>query len=186
MAAGLRGSVPQLQCTARGRMRPDRMAHGCHICAGTGLTPATSAPGPGSPLPHLRRDWAHPCPHLRRDWAHPCPHLRRDWAAPAVHRVLGAVAILDGPARGGGECLPSHVASCATRVASCDAAVTLAVAASHVRAALWLRLYGLLRVGGLLVILARMAHAARCVGSGISRAPALTTCSLLSRACKSE
>jgi hypothetical protein len=32
-----------------------------HICAGTGLTPATSAPGLGSPLPHLHRDWAHPC-----------------------------------------------------------------------------------------------------------------------------
>ncbi len=24
-------------------------------------TPATSAPGLGAPLPHLRRDWAHPC-----------------------------------------------------------------------------------------------------------------------------
>ncbi len=55
--------------------------------------PPTPAPGLGSPLPHLRRDWAHPChicagtgltpatsapglgpplPHLRRDWAHPC------------------------------------------------------------------------------------------------------------------
>jgi hypothetical protein len=32
-----------------------------HICAGTGLTPATSAPGLGSHLPHLRPDWAHPC-----------------------------------------------------------------------------------------------------------------------------
>jgi hypothetical protein len=31
-----------------------------HICTGTGLTPATSAPGLGSALPHLRRDWAHP------------------------------------------------------------------------------------------------------------------------------
>jgi hypothetical protein len=29
-----------------------------HICAGTGLTPATSAPGPGPPFPHLQRDWA--------------------------------------------------------------------------------------------------------------------------------
>ena len=28
-----------------------------HICAGTGLNQATSAPGLGSPLPHLRRDW---------------------------------------------------------------------------------------------------------------------------------
>jgi hypothetical protein len=28
-------------------------------CAGTGLIPATSAPGPGSPRPHLRWDWEH-------------------------------------------------------------------------------------------------------------------------------
>ena len=28
---------------------------------GTGLTAATSAPGLGSPLPHLHRDWARPC-----------------------------------------------------------------------------------------------------------------------------
>ena len=31
----------------------------CHICTGTGPTPATSAPTLGS-LPQLRRDWAHP------------------------------------------------------------------------------------------------------------------------------
>ncbi len=29
--------------------------------AGTGPTPATSAPGLGSPLPRLHLDWAHPC-----------------------------------------------------------------------------------------------------------------------------
>ena len=34
-------------------------AHPAHICAGTGLTPPTSAPGLGAPRPHLRRDWAH-------------------------------------------------------------------------------------------------------------------------------
>ncbi len=28
---------------------------------GNGLTPVTSVPELGSPLPHLRRDWAHPC-----------------------------------------------------------------------------------------------------------------------------
>ena len=60
---------------------------------GTGLAPATSAPGLGSPLPHLHRNWARPChictgtgltpatsgpglgsplPHLHRDWARPC------------------------------------------------------------------------------------------------------------------
>ena len=58
-----------------------------------GISAATSAPGLGSPLPHLHRDWAHPghiCtgtgltpatsapglgsprPHLHRDWARPC------------------------------------------------------------------------------------------------------------------
>jgi hypothetical protein len=31
-------------------------AHPCHVCAGSGLTPATSAPGLGSPLPRLHRD----------------------------------------------------------------------------------------------------------------------------------
>jgi hypothetical protein len=30
---------------------------------------ATSAPGLGSLIPHLRRDWARLVPHLRRDWA---------------------------------------------------------------------------------------------------------------------
>jgi hypothetical protein len=33
-----------------------------------GLIPATSAPGPGSPLPHLHRDRAHPCHILHREW----------------------------------------------------------------------------------------------------------------------
>ncbi len=36
-------------------------AQPCHICTGTGLNPATSAPGLGSILPRLHRDWARPC-----------------------------------------------------------------------------------------------------------------------------
>jgi hypothetical protein len=36
-------------------------ARPCHVCTGTGLNPATSAPGLGSILPRLHRDWAHPC-----------------------------------------------------------------------------------------------------------------------------
>jgi hypothetical protein len=50
-----------------------RLSRG-HICAGTGLTPATSAPGLGSPRPHLRRDCAHlshVCPCVRA-----CVHVR--------------------------------------------------------------------------------------------------------------
>ncbi len=75
-----------------------------NICAGTGLTPATSAPGLGSPPPHLRRDLAHPrhiCagtgltlptsaprlrsspPHLRRDCAHRC-HVCTRAGPPAI------------------------------------------------------------------------------------------------------
>ncbi len=37
-----------------------------HVSTGTGLAPATSAPGLGSPLPRLHRDWGSPLPHLRR------------------------------------------------------------------------------------------------------------------------
>ena len=44
--------------------------HPGHICAGTGLIPATSAPGLGSLLPHLLQDWAHRCRICDQDWAH--------------------------------------------------------------------------------------------------------------------
>ena len=95
----------------RGRMRlsstcrtPAPSArHPSHICTGTGLTPPTAAPGLGSPLPHLRRDWAHPfhictgsglipatsapglgSPHLTSapGLGSRLPHLHRDWGSP--------------------------------------------------------------------------------------------------------
>ncbi len=44
----------------RSNLQRDRdCARPGHICAGTALAPATSAPGLRSPLPHLRRDSAH-------------------------------------------------------------------------------------------------------------------------------
>ena len=51
-----------------------------HICAGAGLTAATSAPGLGPSLPHLRRDWGSLLRHLHRTRAHPahiCTGTRR-------------------------------------------------------------------------------------------------------------
>jgi hypothetical protein len=64
-----------------------------HICIRTRLTPPTSAPGLGPPLPHLPRDWAHPAHICAATWPSPStsapapgpprPHLRRDWAHPA-------------------------------------------------------------------------------------------------------
>ena len=75
-----------------GRACP-RMGLPAHLCAGTRLTPATSAPGPASPLPHPHRDRPHAShicpgtgltpvtsapglgsrlPHLHQDWAHRC------------------------------------------------------------------------------------------------------------------
>ena len=46
-------------------------AHLSHICAATGLSPPTSAPGLGSPLPHLHLDLARPCPYRLRNWTLP-------------------------------------------------------------------------------------------------------------------
>jgi hypothetical protein len=84
-----------------------------HICTGTGLSPATSAPEPGSPpatVAHLHRDGAHTChictetaltpatsapglgsplPHLHRDLASPLPHLHRDLASPPATSAPG-------------------------------------------------------------------------------------------------
>ena len=76
----------------------------CHICTRTGLTAATSAPGLGSPLPHLHRDRGSPLPHLHGDRPHrsatsapgpasPLPYLHRDWGSPLphLHRDWGAL-----------------------------------------------------------------------------------------------
>ena len=49
---------------------PRESAHSCHICTGTGPTPPTSAPGLGSPLQHLHRDFTcRPNPHTAADLA---------------------------------------------------------------------------------------------------------------------
>ncbi len=99
-------------CTRRWP-RARTLAHGplpstpSYTCIGTGLTPATPAPGLGSPLPHLHRDWAHPShicagtglppatsapglgsplPHLRRDWALPC-HICTGTGSARVRRL---------------------------------------------------------------------------------------------------
>ena len=56
------GILPIRGATLCNRLRLNRdRAHPCHVCTGTGLTPASSAPGLGSPLPPLRRGWAHRC-----------------------------------------------------------------------------------------------------------------------------
>jgi hypothetical protein len=71
----------------------------CRICAGLGLTPPTSAPGLGSPRPHLRRDWAHPRPKLRGDWAHPsqiCAGTRCSLAEAAERAAAEAEVVASG------------------------------------------------------------------------------------------
>jgi hypothetical protein len=70
----------------------------CHICTGTWLACASSAPGLGSPVSHRRRDWAHPC-HIRSrtgltpatsapGLGSPPPHPRRDWQIPHLLLVV--------------------------------------------------------------------------------------------------
>jgi hypothetical protein len=69
-ALGL-GSAPATSAPGLGWAHP---GHICvrtglapvHICIRTGLTPAASAPGLGSSLRHLQRDWGSPLPHLHR------------------------------------------------------------------------------------------------------------------------
>jgi hypothetical protein len=68
------------------------VARRCHICTATGLAPITSAPRPGSRLPHLHHDCL---PHLRRDWACPC-HICT--GTPWAH-LFGACKVDDVKAR---------------------------------------------------------------------------------------
>jgi hypothetical protein len=74
-----------------------RAGYRCHICAGTGLTPATSAPGLGSPLPRRHRDWAHPshvCTGTALTPATSAPGLGSPLAN--LHRDLGATHACEG------------------------------------------------------------------------------------------
>jgi hypothetical protein len=69
-------SVPRRSSTRCSRGSGERhvaprpnWAHPCHICTGTGLTPARSAPGMNSPLPHLHRGFVGPRPCFPSDSA---------------------------------------------------------------------------------------------------------------------
>jgi hypothetical protein len=80
----MKQSGQQARCKQATDGGTDGWAHPCHMCTGTALTTVKVAPGPGSPLPHLRRGWARRCPHLQRDLANPrtadrncrVPHFR--------------------------------------------------------------------------------------------------------------
>ena len=73
---GRRAPLPHLQ--GRGSPRHRGWAHPCNICNGLGLTPATTALGPGSPRPNLHRDRTHPS-GARND----SPRLRPGPSAPS-------------------------------------------------------------------------------------------------------
>ena len=50
-------------------IKPDKIIQvASQICTETRPIPATSAPGLGSPLPHLHRGLGSPPPHLHMDW----------------------------------------------------------------------------------------------------------------------
>jgi hypothetical protein len=101
-ALRVRCAFPTTVCRRRMRLR------GClaRCCTGTGLAPATSAPGLGSLLPDLHLDWARPCHiwtrtgltpatsapgldspllHLDQDWARPCQICTGTGARPCPH-----------------------------------------------------------------------------------------------------
>ena len=68
-ATSLRLSAPRLGPLFL-HLRRD-WAHPSHICTGTALAAATSAPGLGPPLPTPASGLGSPLPHLHRDWAGP-------------------------------------------------------------------------------------------------------------------
>jgi hypothetical protein len=73
--------LTDLQSTATVRTR-------CHICSGTGLAPAPSAPALGSPLPDLHQVFARRCQICARRPGSPVPHLRRDLRSAATKRLV--------------------------------------------------------------------------------------------------
>ena len=68
----------------------------CHICAGTALAPATSAPGLGSPATRAP-GLGSPRPHLRRDWAHPSRGLSASSGVFSRHRWVRKADNVTGP-----------------------------------------------------------------------------------------
>ena len=61
---------PRIPTSIRDRHEPSLQQVQPRVCPGPAPTPSdtprTSAPGLGSPRPHLHRDWAHPCASLQR------------------------------------------------------------------------------------------------------------------------
>jgi hypothetical protein len=109
---------------------PEVRARPCHICSGTRLTPAKSAPGLtrltpatsaaglGSPLPHLRRDWAHPCTWTL--WTHPCRRPVADHPVPRLRRGCGTWRFVRcRRARTRSRCAGGSASSC--RCVACNA-----------------------------------------------------------------
>ena len=56
-----RGSRGSTGVSSRTIWGSERRCSPSHCCGLNALPPSTSAPGLGSPLPHLHCDWAHPC-----------------------------------------------------------------------------------------------------------------------------
>ena len=89
-------------------------AHRGHICTRTGLTAATSAPGPSSLVPRLRRDWR-ASSNDRAGWDHGGSALL--WGGPAVCRCcMHAKAPIQARATAGQVCERSR---CSLAAATC-------------------------------------------------------------------
>ena len=127
-----------------------------HLKVGPKCPAATSAPGLGSPLPHLPRDWTHPSnictgtglaaatsapglgsplPHRHRDWAHLLPHLRRDWARPChICAGTGLAPPTSAPGLGSpsaSSCSPCCTASSTVRNMPAHPGLTRCYARTH-------------------------------------------------------
>jgi hypothetical protein len=94
------------------RSQPQIGEHYRHICTGTGLTPATSAPALDALPPHSAPGLRSLLPHLHRDRAHP-GHICAGTGAHRCHRLKGrARERARGKARRGGRTAHARPRAC--------------------------------------------------------------------------
>ena len=113
------GTVPYCAAlfltTVYRRCRLRAWARPCHICAATGLAPATFAPRLGSPLPHLHRNWAHPCHICTGTGLTPAALPARGICARNASYELRGTALISAPVGPGPGLRAQHTAHSAVR-----------------------------------------------------------------------
>jgi hypothetical protein len=122
----IKTALTEAEAAKRDGDKVKAQTHPCHICTGTAPTPATSAPGLRSPLPHLQQDRARPshictgaaptAPTSAPGLGRTLPHLHQD-CAHRTHICTGTGPTAPTSAPGLGPPLPQLVRAEITQIA---------------------------------------------------------------------